>query len=347
MTVRSAVVGRLGNGRPVYAHTLESDDGDLALTVLEVGASVDSVLVLDAMGDRRDVVLAPRDLDARLTGTAYLGSTVGRFANRLAGGAFELDGRTYAVPANEGAHALHGGPHGFDRRTWETVATTGSTVVMSLISPDGDQGFPGALSVQVTYTVLGRCVEVAYRATTTAATVVNLTNHAYFNLDGDASDGIDDHTLIVDADFYTPVTADLIPTGEVRSVTDSAFDFTGETRIGERVRRVDEQLRLARGVDHNFVVRGSGMRRHATLAGATSGIVLTVRSEQPGIQVYTGNMLDGSIIGRHGRTYRQGAGIALETQHFPDSPHQPDFPSTVLRPGDEATWTTVWDFGLR
>ncbi|MEO7060619.1 MAG: aldose epimerase family protein [Lapillicoccus sp.] len=343
MTVRTSLAGRLADGTPVYAHTLDTGQGGLALTVLELGATVDALVVPDRHGHRRDVVLAPPSIADRLASDAYLGSTVGRYANRIAGGTFVLDGDRYTVPINEGHNALHGGPDGFDRRVWRTVATDGSRVLLSLISPDGDQGFPGDLSVEVAFEVTLDSVSIGYRATTTAPTVVNLTNHTYFNLDGAGSDGIDDHLLTVDADAYTPVATDLIPTGETRAVAGTPFDLTRPVRLGDQIRRVDDQLRITHGLDHHLVVRGEGMRRHARLSSAESGLVLTVSSDQPGVQVYSGNFLDGSLRGRHGRTYRQGAGIALETQHVPDSPNQPGFPPTVLRPGETFTSTTTWE----
>lgn len=349
MTVLTALAGRLPDGRDVRAHTL--DAGGPVLRVLELGATVDSLVVADRDGRPRDIVLSPPSLEDRLANGAYLGSTVGRYANRIAGGSFELDGRRHRVPPNEGPHALHGGPDGFDRRVWRTVSTADSamtsSVCLELVSPDGDQGFPGELTVEVTFAVDDRSVTIDYLARTTAPTVVNLTNHSYVNLDGPASETIDEHLLSVEADVYTPVGPDLIPLGPSRAVACSAFDLTTATRIGDRVRMPDEQVLLAHGIDHHFDVRGTGMRRHATVLSAESGIELTVRSDQPGIQVYTGNFLDGTLVGRHGRTYRQGAGIALETQHAPDSPNRPELPSTVLRPGETHTSRTVWELETR
>ncbi len=345
-TTVTTVEGRLEDGRRHAHHVLDSGDGGIILTVAELGAAVRSLAVPDSTGRARNVVLGYRHVEDALRETAYLGSTVGRFANRLAGGTFELDGSQVDVPRNEGTNALHGGPDGFDRRLWSPASRTSSSLTLSSTSPHGDQGFPGRLEVAVTYAVVGQRVSISYRASTDAPTVVNLTNHSYFNLDGEQASTIDGHHLSVDADQVLPVTPDLVPTGELRPVTGSPFDLREPTLLGPRVRLDDPQLVLTRGIDHCFVVRGDGMRRHAVLRAAESGIVLTVRSDQPGIQVYSGNFLDGSVLGSSGRRYRQGARIALETQHYPDSPHHPGFPSTVLRPGSDFVSETVWDFAV-
>ena len=219
-----------------------------------------------------------------------------------------------------------------------------SSITLELISPAGDQGFPGELRTSVTYTVEDSDVRIDYAAVTDAPTVINLTNHSHFNLDGEDAGSIDDHLLQVNADRFTPVDPTLIPTGELRPVDDSAFDLRDSALIGPRIRTPDPQILLSRGIDHNFVVNGQGLRRHAVLYSTRSGISLEVLSDQPGVQVYTGNFFDGSAIGTAGGTYRQGAGIALETQNFPDAPNQPTFPSAVLEPGDSYRTTTIWRF---
>lgn len=345
-TTITTVEGRFEDGREHAHHVLDSGDGGIVLTVAELGAAVRSLRVPDSTGRPRNVVLGYRHTQDALSGTAYLGSTVGRFANRLAGGTFEIDGVSFVVPRNEGTNALHGGPDGFDRCLWRPSSRTPSSLTLSLTSPHDDQGFPGRLVVEVTYTVMGQRVSIAYRASTDAPTVVNVTNHSYFNLDGEQASTIDGHRLLVDADHVLPVTPHLVPTGELRNVTGSPFDLREPTLLGPRVRQNDAQLVLTRGIDHCFVVRGDGMRRHAVLRAAESGILLTILSDQPGIQVYSGNFLDGSVLGTSGHRYRQGAGIALETQHFPDSPNHPAFPSTVLRPGSDFVSETVWDFAV-
>ncbi|HEY8305371.1 MAG TPA: aldose epimerase family protein [Lapillicoccus sp.] len=347
MSVGTARVGRMTDGTPVYAHTLKAAAAGPQLRVSELGASVNSLVTRDRHGAAQELVLAHATLGARLASTAYLGSTVGRYANRIAAGSFRLDHREHVVATNEGRNALHGGRDGFDRRLWQTVSTTDCAVRLAMVSPDGDQGFPGALTVQVTFEVRDDSVSILYEARTTAPTVVNLTNHSYFNLDGHLSNGIDDHLLTVHADTYTPVDAQLIPLGHVQSVAGTPFDLNAGTRIGDVTRNPHPQLLLTHGLDHHFDVRGDGLRRHATLFSPRSGLTLTVSSDQPGLQVYSGNFLDGSVTGPHGRTYRQGAGIALETQHAPNSPNRPQLPSTVLRPGEIFRSITIWDLGLQ
>jgi aldose 1-epimerase len=345
MPVTTRVFGHTQDGTEVHAHTVTPSDGDLPrLEVIEVGAAVTSLQVADRDGHPVDVVLGYPELVGYEQSEAYFGAVVGRYANRLAEGRFVLDGETFTVPANEGQHALHGGPDGFDKRVWTTGTVGEDEVTLTLVSDDGDQGFPGRVEVSVSYAVRDQEVQISYRASTDRSTVVNLTNHSYFHLDGPEGGTIDEHLLSVAADGYTPAGPELVPTGEVAPVDGTPLDLRTPTRIGPRVREPHPQLLAARGIDHNLVVAGEGLRRHATLHSPASGITLEVLSDQPGIQVYTGNFLDGSIVGSAGRTYRQGGGIALETQHFPDSPNQPDFPSTTLRPGEEFRSTTVWRF---
>lgn len=345
MPVTSRTFGQLPDGRPVRCHVLRSlGSPGIRLDVLELGATVHRLHVAGTDGRERNVVLGHPSVGGYLSSPGYLGAVIGRFANRIAAGRFHLDGRTFVVPPNEGSHALHGGPDGFDRRLWTAAVTGDSRVTMTLVSPDGDQGFPGELTASVTYEVDNGQVGIHYTATATRATVLNLTNHAYFNLDGEGEGTVDGHLLSVEADDYTPVEPDLIPTGEIAPVRGTPFDWRIPHPVGAARRDSHEQLRRAGGIDHNFVVRGSGLREHASVASTAAGTTLTVLSDQPGIQVYAGNQLDGSIVGTSGRHYGQGAGIALETQHFPDSPNQPTFPTTVLRPGEEFRSSTVWRF---
>lgn len=292
------------------------------------------------------MVLGYRDQGDYRQGDDYFGAIVGRYANRLAGGRFTIGDQAYVVPANDGANTVHGGPDGFHRRPWTVTELSGSGITLELVSPADDQGFPGELRVTVGYTVDDHDVRVDYTAVTDAPTVVNLTNHSHFNLEGEDNGSIDAHLLQVDADHYTPVAPDLIPTGELAPVDDSVFDFRAAAPLGPRIRTPDPQVLLARGIDHNFVVPGDGLRRHARLHSPASGIRLDVLSDQPGVQVYTGNFFDGSTVGTTGRTYRQGAGIALETQNFPDAPNQPGFPNAVLEPGTVYRTTTIWRFDL-
>ena len=315
-----------------------------AVEILEIGAAVRALSVPDVQGTIRNVVLGNHDQAAYERGAEYFGAVVGRFANRIAGGNFILAETTYTIPANDGDNALHGGPDGFHRRPWTVTNLSSSSITLELTSPAGDQGFPGELRTTVTYTVEGNDVRIDYNATTDASTVINLTNHSHFNLDGEDTGTIDHHLLQVNAARFTPVDPRLIPTGELRLVDDSVFDFRDGALIGPRIRTPDPQMLLSRGLDHNFVVNGHGLRRHATLRSTRSGIHLEVLSDQPGVQVYTGNFFDGSVVGTNGGTYRQGAGIALETQNFPDAPNQPTFPSAVLEPDSTYRTTTIWRF---
>jgi aldose 1-epimerase len=289
------------------------------------------------------VVLGFASLDGYLACTdAYFGGLVGRFANRLAGGRFRLDAKSYEVDVNAGRNCLHGGRTGFDKRLWRAEPSGEDGLRLHLTSPNGDQGFPGRLDVEVTYCLLESGVRIDYRARTDTATVINLTNHSYFNLAGESAGSVEEHTLVVDADKFTPVSGALIPTGEIAVVAGTPLDLRAETAIGARLRDAHPQMLAARGFDHNYVVRGTGLRRCARLADPASGRVLEVLTDQPGLQLYSGNSLDGSYVGTGGRTYRQGDGLALETQHFPDSPNHPDFPSTVLRPGQLFATSTTW-----
>jgi len=334
---------RLPDGRQVACHTL-GDPSGVELQVSELGATVHQLNVTDARGHRHNVVLGHATLAEYLTSTHYFGATVGRYANRIAGGAFTLDGRQITIAVNEGGNALHGGLDGFNRRVWTTTNLGASSVTMELDSPHSDQGFPGALHVAVTFEVADCEVRIRYGATTDRPTVVSLTNHSYFNLDGEGAGSVDAHLLSVESDHFTPVGAGFIPTGALAPVEGTPFDWREPAPVGIGIRRQHDQIRCARGLDHNFVVRGTGLRQAATLASPANGLRLTVLTDQPGIQVYTGNSLDGSVVGTSGQLYRQGDGIALETQHFPDSPNHPAFPSTVLRPGKELRSTTVWRF---
>jgi aldose 1-epimerase len=328
---------------PAPTSVLLQSDGVL-LEVLTAGAAVRRLEVPGRGGDPLGVVLGHADPLTYRTGGGYLGATIGRFGNRIAGGELTLDGRTHALRTNEGDTTLHGGPDGFDRRPWEVLRHDTTSVSLGLHSPDGDQGFPGTLDVVVTYAVAPGVVTIDYVATAGSDTVVNLTNHSYFNLDGEGSGPIDDHELTVSASAFTPTDALLIPTGEVRAVDGTPFDFRSGRRLGEALGHDDEQLRHGLGIDHNLVVDGSGQRHVATLRGA-SGRTLVVESDQPGMQVYTGAHFDGTVIGTSGTAYGPRAGIALETQGFPDAPHHDAFPSTVLRAGVEHRTTTVWRLG--
>ena len=338
---QSYPMGRLPDGRDVTCHVIGTDR--ISMHVSELGASVHRLCLQDGAGPT-DVALGHATIDERLTARDFMGATVGRYANRLGRGRFTVDGTSWTVPVNNGPNALHGGPDGFDRRVWTISERAADRLVLELESPHGDQGFPGALQVRVGYEVVGSGVRITYRASTDRATVVSLTNHTYFNLDGEDSASVDQHVLTVPADRVTDVDEDLLPTGELLAVAGTPLDLRAGAVLGRAVRAPHALVVRARGLDHNYVPAGTGMRRVATLTAPQSGRTLLVSSDLPGLQVYTGNFLDGSTAGHSGALYRQGAGIALETQQFPDAPNHPNFPSTTLRPGEVWSARTHWDF---
>jgi aldose 1-epimerase len=323
---------------------------DLEVGVVELGARLAVVRAPDRDGVVADVALG---LDDYGPDTAYLGATVGRYANRIAGGVFVLDGREYTVPVNEPGVALHGGPDGFDRRVFEPdpVVAGSRSVTLRYTSPDGENGFPGRLEVAVTYTVRGAELAIEHTARTDAPTVVNLTNHAYWNLAGGGP--VEDHVVRVPAGHYLPVDERMIPTGELAPVDGTPFDLRTPVRLGDRLRGDHPQLVRARGYDHTFVLGhafddGAGdLVEAAHVEDARSGRTLTVLTDRPGVQFYSGNFLDGSTVLRGGRTARQGDAFCLEPQAFPNAPNEPAFPSTVLRPGETYRSRIVLRFGVR
>jgi|EndMetStandDraft_8_1072994.scaffolds.fasta_scaffold00987_10 aldose 1-epimerase len=339
--------GETPDGNVVEIFTL-ANPGGVVVRILTFGAIVASVEAPDRDGGRRNVVLGHPDLAGYVADTAHFGATIGRYANRIASGRFRLDGTEYQLERNNPPNALHGGLRGFDKVVWSAEPRAGVAVVtLRYRSADGDQGYPGTLDVAVTYTLsIDNVLSIDYAATTDRPTIINLTNHSYFNLAGEGTGDIYGHELEIAADAFTPVDATLIPTGERRAVTATPFDFRTPLPIGARLRDADEQLQRGCGYDHNFVLRGPAgtLRAVARLRDPSSGRVLEISTTEPGIQVYSGNFLAGSLVGPSRRCYRQGDGICLETQHFPDSPNQPHFPSTVLRPGQTFRSTTVWRF---
>jgi aldose 1-epimerase len=330
-------------------------NGEIEVAVLTYGGIVQSITVPDRNGQSANIALGFATLEEYVAhnGGPYFGALVGRYANRIADGSFTLDGVTYQLPVNNGPNSLHGGVRGFSSRVWSAEQITEDGVAgvrLSLISPDGDEGYPGALAVEMEYRLMaGGQLRMDYRATSDRPTIVNLTNHTYFNLAGEGTGDIYDHQLTLNASAYTPTDATAIPTGEIAPVEGTAFDFRRGALIGARIREHHEQLRYGHGYDHNFVLdrppAGDGSLILAASAyDPGSGRRLAVDTTEPGVQFYTGNFLDGSLKGTSGRLYRQGDGFALETQHFPDSPNQRAFPSTVLRPGEEYRSTTVLTF---
>ncbi len=332
------------DGRTVQRLVLGEAPGAV-LTLLDLGATVQALEVTGGDGARRGVVLGHAEPADYLDSRDYLGATVGRYANRIAGGTFVLDGTEVKLGTNDRGNHLHGGPDGFDRRLWRIEDCSAMHAVLSLVSPDGDQGFPGELRASVRFEVAGDTVRIELEATTDAPTVVNLTNHAYFNLDGVGHGTVDDHLLVVEADQYLPVDATGIPLGVLEGVADTPFDLRASTRLGDVVRSGDEQVAGARGIDHNYVLRGVGMRRAAVLSSLRADTSLELSTDQPGLQVYTGNSLDGSSRSAAGGRHRQGDGLALEPQLFPDTPRRPEFGSAVLRPGETYRAVLEWRFG--
>jgi aldose 1-epimerase len=348
-TITKEAFGTTAAGEQVDRYTLTN--GHVRVRILTLGGILQTIETPDRRGRLANVTLGFSTLAPYETNSPYFGAIIGRYGNRIALGTFTLDGVTYHLPINNPPNSLHGGDIGFNKHVWAATAVRGRDSVslrLEFTSPDGDQGYPGALSTQVTYTLTASGgIRIDYRATTTKATVVNLTNHAYWNLAGEGTSAIYDHRLMLNASRYTPVDPTLIPTGALDPVAGTPMDLTRPTPIGAHVRDSFPQLLLGRGYDHNFVLdrRGTGLSVAARVLEPTSGRTLTVLTTEPGIQLYTGNFLDGTLIGTSGRTYRQGDGFALETQHFPDSPNKPNFPSTVLRPGQLYQTTTVYQFG--
>ncbi|MER8003098.1 aldose epimerase family protein [Streptomyces sp. NPDC095613] len=341
--------GRLPDGSRVHRWTLEN--GGTRLRVLSYGGIVQSLEIPDRRGRYANVSLGFDNLDDYLGAGTFFGALIGRYGNRIAKGRFTLDGRTYQLPLNDGENTLHGGTEGFDKRVWDVEPfTRGSDVgiVLRRTSPDGEMGYPGTLRAAVTYTLTPRgSWRIDYAATTDRPTVVNLTNHTYFNLAGEGSGDVYGHELTLAATRYTPVDTTLIPTGELAKVVGTPFDFRAGKPIGRDIRAGHPQLLRGQGFDHNFVLdKGiTAEPRHAiTLRDPGSGRILRIATTEPGVQFYSGNFLVGTLAGTSGRVYRQGDGLCLETQHFPDSPNQPSFPSTVLRPGQTYRSATEHSF---
>ncbi len=332
-------LGATPDGRRVERYVLCNAHG-LRAELMSYGAALMALHTPDRAGRVANVVLGFDTLAPYLAGTPYFGATVGRCANRIAGARFDLDGRTYKLAANEGRHHLHGGRTGFDKVVWRARAVearNAAGVVFSYVSADGEEGYPGELNVETEYLLSDDDrLSIEFRASTTAPTHVNLTHHSYFNLSGAALRDITGHSLWIGAERFTPVNSELIPTGELRGVADTPFDFRTARPIGAHIDADDDQLRIAGGYDHNFILdapRTDVLRHTATLCDPESGRAMALWTSAPGLQVYSGNYLDGSLIGAHGPFTRR-SGLCLEPQHFPNSPNEPAFPSTVLRPGE-------------
>ena len=338
-------------GQSIELYTLTNRKGAEA-KITTYGATVVSLKVPDRNGKFDDVVLGFDDIDGYLKGTAYFGATIGRYGNRIAKGRFTLNGVEYKLATNNDPNHLHGGNKGFDKVVWNAKPFNmkdGVGLALSYLSHDGEEGYPGNLSVSVTYALTDNNeLRISYAATTDKDTVVNLTHHSYFNLAGQGTGDVLNHQLMINADRFTPTDAGSIPTGELRSVKGTPFDFTQPTTIGARINQDDEQLRLAKGYDHNYVLNGKTgtLRQVARVSEPTTGRTMEVWTTEPGVQLYTGNFLDGAN-GKSGKIYQFRYGFCLETQHFPDSPNKPSFPTTVLRKGATYRTRTIYKFSAR
>ena len=339
--------GKTAAGEPVDLYTLTNSKG-MEARITNYGGIVVSLKTPDRSGQYGDIVLGFDSLDGYLAEHPYFGALIGRYGNRIAKGRFKLNGVEYKLARNNGENSLHGGLKGFDKRVW-TAAETGTAsepaLELTYVSKDGEEGYPGTLTSRVTYTLTDNNeLKIDYLATTDKDTVLNLTNHSYFNLAGEGT--ILDHEVTIDADRFTPVDAGLIPTGELKPVEGTPFDFRKATAIGARIDANDEQLKRGKGYDHNFVLNGNmgDLRSVVRVREPKTGRTMEVLTTEPGVQFYTGNFLDGTLTGKGGRKYVFRSGFCFETQHFPDSPNQPKFPTTVLKPGAEHRSTTVYRF---
>jgi aldose 1-epimerase len=348
--VEESLFGTLPDGRPVRRFVLRN--GGLVVEAIEYGAIITRLVTPDHRGEPGDVVLGFDALQGYLTESPYFGAVAGRYANRIARGCFTLDGTSYQLACNDGANHLHGGVRGFDKVLWEGTPASDDAmpgVTFGYSSADGEEGYPGALAAQVTYLLSADgALHVRYRATTTRPTIVNLTQHSYFNLAA-AGDDVLGHELVVKASRFTPVDEGLIPTGELRAVQGTPFDFRAPTTLGARIAAPDRQLAVAGGYDHNFVLDRDDDRSlvlAARVVEPATRRTLEVHTTEPGVQLYSGNFLDGSITGKGGRRYAHRTGFCLETQHFPDSPNHPAFPPVVLRPDDEFRSESLYLFGV-
>lgn len=348
--IRREAFGKTPDREEVDLYTLTNSFGS-EVKIMTYGGIVLSIKIPDRDGKLGDVALGYDNLDGYIKNNPYFGALIGRYGNRIGKGRFSVSGREYTLARNNGENHLHGGTKGFDKVVWKAKEAPGRDRVglaLSYTSKDGEEGYPGTLSVTVVYTLTNNNeLKVDYSATTDKTTVVNLTHHSYFNLSGKGS--ILDHQLTINANRFTPVDQGLIPTGELRSVKGTPMDFTRPTAIGARINQKDEQLVFGKGYDHNWVLNraGRGLALAARLYDPATGRVMEVRTTEPGLQFYSGNFLDGAITGKAGQTYQQRYGLCLETQHFPDSPNKPSFPSTLLKRGQKYASTTIYKFSTQ
>lgn len=352
MKIKKERFGKLSNGTEVDLFIIDHSDG-AQVQITNYGAAVVAVKVPDKNGIIEDVVLGFDDLEKYEKIRGFYGAIVGRYGNRIANGQFILDGNEYQLPVNDGENSLHGGFNGFDRVVWKVEdfrVDKDAILKLSYLSKDGEEGYPGNLKVEVTYKFSSDLeLIIEYEASTDKKTVKNITNHAYFNLSGNVKDNILSHLLMLIANTYTPVLPGLIPTGEIATVEGTPMDFRNPTAIGERIDQEDEQLKLGLGYDHNWVINNADgtLNFAGTLYDPTSGRLMEIFTTEPGIQFYSGNFMDGSHSGHKGKVYKYRHAVCLETQHFPDSPNHPEFPSTTLNPGETYTSKTVYKFSVK
>ena len=349
--VKKQAYGKMPDGADVDLYTLTNANG-MQAGIITYGGTVVSLTAPDRNGKYADVVLGMDDLAGYRKATAFFGALIGRYGNRIGHAQFTLNGQTYKLPANDNGNTLHGGPEGFDKHVWTAVpgaGPDGQTLELTYVSKDGEMGFPGNLTAKVVYTLTPKNeLKIDYTATTDKPTVLNLTNHSYFNLAGQGEGDVLGHEVMINADRFTPVDAGLIPTGELKPVAGTPFDFTKPTAIGARIEANDEQIKFGKGYDHNWVLNktGDGLTKAAEVSEPKTGRVMEVWTTEPALQFYTGNFLDGTLTGK-GKTYPRRGAFCMETQHYPDSPNKPAFPTTELKPGATYHTTTLYRFSAR
>ncbi|HEY1462706.1 MAG TPA: aldose epimerase family protein [Terriglobales bacterium] len=338
--------GKMPDGTAIDIYTIS--DQTVQARIMTYGGTIVSLRTPDKNGKTADIVQGFDSLDGYLQKEPYFGALIGRYGNRIAKGHFTLDGKTYSLPINDGPNSLHGGDKGFDKVVWTGKAIPNG-VELTYLSKDGEEGYPGNLTATVRYTLVGSELEISYSATTDKDTVLNLTNHSYFNLAGQGSGDILKHQLQINASHFTPVDSTLIPTGKIKAVAGTPMDFLTPHAIGERIEANDEQLQRGKGYDHNWVLDNATgkLAKAAEVYEPTSGRTLEVLTTQPGLQFYTGNFLDGTLTGKDGKVYNHRYALCLETQHYPDSPNHKNFPSTELKPGQHYHTVTIFKFGTR
>ena len=351
-SMKTTVFGKLPDGREVRQYTLANRAG-ITANVINYGATITSLSVPDRNGEMADVVMGYDSVQGYADGTSYFGAIVGRYGNRIGKGQFQLDGKNFQLTVNDGENHLHGGKTGFNKVLWDVKNASDSgdpSIQLQYVSPDGEEGYPGTVTLKVTYTLTDKNeLRVDYEGTTDKPTILNPTQHSYFNLSGSFTNTILDHLLMIEAEGITPVDKGLIPTGQIASVANTPMDFRTPMAIGAHISDPNEQLVFGRGYDHNWILKGSAgsVRRAAELYESTSGRMMTVYTDQPGLQFYSGNFLDGLAKGKNGVAYQHRTGLCLETQAFPDTPNKPQFPPVTLRPGRTYRQTTIYQFSTR